>query len=152
MILSLIYLLVYIVLFAQFHFDPKMLIDFIQLDSSLFMHTITVQIEFIGLQIFKFYLINMYIDFYIQLKEMIDIRKGHYRSILFKQIMICALIIMLPDILLIRGISGVIRMILNILVFTVLYIVQLTSKDKIVFATSLLIYCVLLIFINQFTI
>lgn len=148
--LSAIYALVYVFLLFQFNFDIDVLINFMTLDFSSFgLQTITIQIEFLGLQILKFYLINTYIDFFIQLKNMIEIRKRYYYLVLIENILIGVFIMMLPDILIIKDPFDILKLTLKIFCFASLYTLQLLFKNKINIALLPLIYCGLLLFISQ---
>lgn len=148
--LSAIYALVYVFLLFQFNFDIDVLINFMTLDFSSFgLQTITIQIEFLGLQILKFYLINIYIDFFIQLKNMIEIRKRYYYLVLIENVLIGVFIMMLPDILIIKDPFDILKLTLKIFCFASLYTLQLLFKNKINIALLPLIYCGLLLFISQ---
>lgn len=146
---TIIYLLIYLFLFLQFARNFEVFAAFINLDITSFRYqTLIVQIEFVGLQILKFYLINVYIDFYIQLKEMINIRRGNYKLILIKHILICVFIIMLPDIFIFDGDISIFRMLFKACIFIVLYVLQLSSNKKLIFAISPLVYSIALLLIN----
>ena len=147
--LSAIYALVYVFLLFQFNCDLDVLINFMTLDFSSFgLQTITIQIEFFGLQILKFYLINSYIDFFIQLKNMIEIRKRYYYLVLIENILIGVFIMMLPDIIIIKDPFDILKLTLKIFCFASLYMLQLLFKNKINIALLPLIYCGLLLFIS----
>ena len=148
-IFTIIYFLIYVLLFFQFDRDFDPLAYVINPNFTTFGYlTLLIRIEFLGLQIIKFFVINVYIDFYIQLKDMIDTRKANYKLILLKNILIFSLIIILPDIFIYEGPFDIISLLIKFITFIILYILQISAKNKLILALAPLLYCGILIFIN----